>query len=167
MKRCCKFFGFLLLAALGTATVVFNVAAEDGLFVYPGDGGSAQSTPLNNIRRLTFSGDNLLLKTVAGSEITYSLAGVGKITFEDVTDTGISDLQSKVEIKLYPNPSADFVIIDSSVGIASWTLFDLNGKLLKQSVSELQIRVSDLPAGVYFLKIDTGNGVVTKKIIKE
>ena len=159
-------FTMIMMVDISGATVEFNVTAQDALFVYPADGGSAQSASLDNIQRLTFSGDNLLLKTTNGNETTYPLAAVGKITFE-VAGTGISALPSAVEINLYPNPSVNYIRIDSPVAITSWTLFDLSGNALKHSSSDLQIQVSNLLAGFYFLKIDTANGTVTKKIIKQ
>ena len=165
MKKKLKFLRFWVLIALGMATTVFNATATDALVVYPAGGGSAQSIPLDNIQRLTFVGDNLLLKITGGSETSYSLATVDKISFE-AAGTGIFALPNTVEINLYPNPSADYIRIDSSVAITSWTLFDLSGSAMKHSVSNLQIQVIDLPAGFYFLNIDTANGIVIKKIIK-
>jgi len=161
MKRNVNFFSFWLLLAIGLIAVVFNVAATDALFVHSTGGSSAPSVPLDNIQRLTFNGDSLFLKTTDGNETCYLLDNV-KITFEDFNVTDISDLQNTVEIKLYPNPSSDYVIIDSPVAITSWT-----GGMLKHSVAASQIQVSDLPTGVYFLYIDTANGIITKKIIKQ
>jgi len=159
-----KFFTFCLLLALGT--VAFNVAAQDALFVHSTVGSSVKSASLDNIQRLTFKDDSMLLKTNDGDEIVYLLDTV-KITFKDGGITGIPALQNTVEIKLYPNPSSDYVIIDSPVAISSWTLFDLSGSMLKHSDSDLQIQVSDLPAGIYFLRIDTAKGSATKKVIKQ
>jgi hypothetical protein len=147
------------------AIVVLNVTAQNALIVYPADGSSSKSILLDNIQKLTFSGDNLLLKTDDSSENTYSLATVRKITFEDFSGI-IPVLPVQPEIILYPNPVSDYIRIDSSVDITSWTLYDLNGKILKQSVFKLQIPVIDLPAGFYFLKLTSANGSVTKKFIK-
>ena len=160
------FFSFRLLLVLSLTTVVFHVSAKGALFVYPADGGSAQSTALKNIQRLKFSESKLLLKKTDGSENAYPLAAIGKMTFEE-DNINIPALQSKAEINLYPNPSTDYVTVDSSVDIVSLTLFGLNGKVLKSAVSASQIQVVDLPAGFYLLKIETVEGVVTKKIIKQ
>jgi len=146
---------------------VTNISAVDALFVHSAGDGSVQSTPLDNIQRLTFDNDDLLVKTTDGNENFHPLATVGKITFEDVISTDISTSQNTFEINLYPNPSADYIIIDSPVTISSWTLFDLNGNMLKHSINDYKIQLSDLIAGIYLLKIETANSVVTKKIIKQ
>jgi len=161
-----EFFCFCLFLALSAIAVVFNVAATDALFLHSTGGSSVKGVSLDNIQRLTFNGDSLLLKTADGNETCYLLDTV-KITFEDYDVTGISALPNTVEIKMYPNPSSDYVIIDSPVAITSWTLFDLSGSKLKHSDASSQIQVSDLSAGIYILKIDTANGIITKKIIKK
>ena len=154
--------------AIALSMFITDGIAADTLYVYLANDNPVQSIPLNNVRRLTFDEDNMLLKAANGDEISYPLATVGKITFkEDAAVTGISVSQNEVEIKLYPNPFTDYIIIDSPVDITSWTLFDLNGKILKHSVATLQIQVSNLPAGIYFLKIDSANGIITRKIIKQ
>ena len=155
-----KIFSFCLFLAVG------NALATDALFVYSIGGGSVQNISLDNIQRLIFADDNLLLKITNGSETSYPLATIGKITFKG-TVTDIPALQNTREINLYPNPSTDYIRIDSPVAITSWTLFSLSGSVLKHSVSDLQIQVIDLSAGFYILKIDTADGVVTKKIIKQ
>jgi len=159
MKKSFKY----MLAMLCMAIAVLNVAAQNALFVYPADGGSKQSFLLDDIQKVTFSGNDMVLKTGEGDK-TFALTTVGKITFGDAT--GIPALPGTPEINLYPNPAVDHIRIDSPVEITSWTLFDLSGKTLKRSASDLQIPVMDLPAGFYFLKIDTVDGSVTKKIIK-
>ena len=165
MEKKIKFFSLRLLAISCMAIVVLNVTAQNALVVYPADGSSSKSFLLDNIQKLTFSGDNLLLKTDDNSENTYSLATIRKITFEDFSGI-IPVLPVQPEIILYPNPVSDYIRIDSSVDITSWILYDLNGKILKQSVFKMQIPVIDLPAGFYFLKLTSANGSVTKKFIK-
>ena len=140
------------------------VQATEALLVYPVGGGAAQSTALDDIQRLTFADDNLLLKTYDGSESPYSLATVRKVTIEDVTITGIPVTENTPDITVYPNPATDAVIIDGD--ILAWTLLDFNGKMLKQGIT-LTVPIDNLPAGIYLLKINTAKGSVTKKIIKQ
>ena len=163
MKKSFKIITLRLLAIICMATAVQSLAAQNALFVYPAEGGSAQSFLLDNIQKVTFPGGNMLLTTANGNE-TIALTTVGKITFE--VSTGIPVLPAATEINLYPNPAVDFIRIDSPVEITSWTLFDLSGKAVKHAAFDLQIPVIDLPAGFYFLKLDTVDGSVTKKIIK-
>ena len=159
MKKSFKNITLRLLAIMCMATAAMNVAAQNALVVHP----AGKSFLLDDIQKMTFTDGNMLLATTGGNE-TIALTAVGKITFEDVV--GIPALPAATEINLYPNPVVDYIRIDSPVEITSWTLFDLSGKAVKHAVSDLQIPVIDLPAGFYFLKLDTVNGSVTKKIIK-
>lgn len=149
---------------------VADIAAEDALFVCPVDGSSIQSVLLDNIQRITFDDDNMLLETTDGDETSFLLAIIGKITFDEPkkqVEEEVSVVQNKLEINLYPNPSTDYVFIDSSADIVSWTLFNFSGSIMKHSASDLKIQVSDLSSGIYLLKIDTADGTVIKKIVKQ
>jgi xyloglucan-specific exo-beta-1,4-glucanase len=72
----------------------------------------------------------------------------------------------KAKVLVYPNPVVDVVHIDSK-NLKSAVLYDMNGKKLMES-NKTEINVSQLPKGVYVLKIITSdNSVVSKKIIKK
>ena len=71
-----------------------------------------------------------------------------------------------------PNPANDFVNISNSdnIKVSSVKITDLNGRVVKQnnfdSVSDIKINVSDLSSGIYMMNINSNEGSVTKKIIK-
>lgn len=71
-----------------------------------------------------------------------------------------------------PNPASSVLNINAKTGAAlnNIELTDVNGRIVKTmnagNVSETQINISDLNAGVYFLKISSDLGVGTSKIIK-
>ena len=155
--------GLLVIALL---LLQIPAHAVDALRMYSADGHLMQSVSLDNIQRLTFTDDNLLLKTTDGKENSYTFAFIGRISIEDVTVTGISVAKNTAEISLYPNPATECITIGSSTGILSWTLFDINGKTLKQATTT-NVQTDDLTAGVYLLKIETAQGAVIKKIIKQ
>lgn len=74
---------------------------------------------------------------------------------------------------IYPNPAKSVINLTSknSSTITNVQITDLNGRIVKEvspsNVSETQINVSDLNAGVYFVKAQTENGVGTTKIVKQ
>ena len=140
-------------------------AAGDALYIYFAGGQLERSISLDDVQRLTFSNDNLLLKTTNGNETPYALASVEKITFEKIL-SGIPDINGNIEITLYPNPAVNDVTISSPADIILWTLFDINGKTLQQAATS-NVQMSHLPAGIYFIKILTEQGTVVKKIIKQ
>ncbi len=73
---------------------------------------------------------------------------------------------------IYPNPVKDILNIDSKNGatIESIQVVDVNGRIVNQTLlsgaESIQINVSNLNAGVYFVKVQSESGVGTAKIIK-
>lgn len=75
-----------------------------------------------------------------------------------------------VSYDIFPNPTKDVVSIDCSHTIKSLQLFDVQGRLIdKKIVNELnsKIDISNHSKGIYFLKIETENGLFSEKIVKE
>ncbi len=75
-------------------------------------------------------------------------------------------------ITVYPNPTDQIINISSpSTYLKTIEVFDVRGRRLSEEIDEQQnfvtLKVSQLETGVYFVKIDTEAGSVTKKIIKE
>ncbi len=72
------------------------------------------------------------------------------------------------QVSLYPNPVQNLLNLQSQVSLKSIEVYDILGKLVleKQSVVN-QINLSKLASGLLFIKIETDQGVVTKKIIKQ
>lgn len=73
------------------------------------------------------------------------------------------------DIAIYPNPVADALNISSGSQISQVTIHDLGGRLvynMQVNGSALTLNVKDLSQGIYICAIATGNGTVTKKIMK-
>ena len=91
------------------------------------------------------------------------------VDFENPTVT-ISDIDLSKSIQIYPNPSSDQITISFDGQFAnSWeiTLFDITGKAIQTIKNEHIVSVSELPAGLYFVKINADGKTVTKKIVKQ
>ena len=76
----------------------------------------------------------------------------------------------KESIQFYPNPATDFLIVKSDALIHNILICDVNGKILrdiKSSSQIMEISVSDLPAGVYGIHLESGNGIHTGQFIKQ
>ena len=76
----------------------------------------------------------------------------------------------ETSISIYPNPAQDLLRIDntSNTEITSIKMYDLLGRLvLEENNNFNQIDVSQLNSGVLFVKIETEQGIIIKKIIKE
>jgi len=80
------------------------------------------------------------------------------------TSTGMLQFDN---IKIYPNPVNDILKIDCKEKIKSIKLFDLGGQIIYSEENPNKfIKLQNLKAGQYLIKIDTWNNVFLKKIIK-
>lgn len=75
------------------------------------------------------------------------------------------------EISVYPNPASDYVIVNSADVSRHIVLTDLNGKIISEhnveGYTDLEIDISKLPEGVYFIRILSKNQKVQiERIIK-
>ncbi|QSS96901.1 T9SS type A sorting domain-containing protein [Psychroflexus sp. ALD_RP9] len=74
-------------------------------------------------------------------------------------------------ISFYPNPVQSQLFINSTQAILNFSLYNLNGSLLKSKTvhneRDYKLDISDLPQGVYHLKIKSDQGIITKKVIKK
>jgi hypothetical protein len=75
-------------------------------------------------------------------------------------------------ISLYPNPTRDIVNINSPLApISSVEVFDLRGRKIDiikiDYQNSYQLNIERLKTAVYFIKINTEQGTITKRIIKE
>lgn len=79
--------------------------------------------------------------------------------------------QSESEISVYPNPTKGKLVLnfpDKNVEVHSFQIVDVNNKtvLIKNTTeSDLQIDLSDLQNGIYFVIIESNQSILTKKII--
>ncbi|MEE9407551.1 MAG: T9SS type A sorting domain-containing protein [Polaribacter sp.] len=79
----------------------------------------------------------------------------------------ITDFDINNQISLYPNPVNDIlkITISNNLEIESIEVFNVIGKrVIKTTLKE--IRFKDYNSGVYFVRIKTTKGIITKKIIK-
>lgn len=69
-------------------------------------------------------------------------------------------------IKVYPNPTTDYVMIDGVEGIAKVEVYNLTGQNVLTQDFENQIRLDiDLASGIYFVKVKQQTKEITKKIV--
>lgn len=76
--------------------------------------------------------------------------------------SSVDRLEANNGIRIYPNPATDYIHITGEVNSA--TLSNINGQICI-TTSENNMAVSELPAGVYFLKIQSGDKIQTEKIL--
>ncbi len=75
-----------------------------------------------------------------------------------------------LDFRIYPNPAKDFLIIEGITN-QSIKIFDLRGRVVKQIVISggvklsQPINISNLEQGIYFLKLETKQANISKKLI--
>lgn len=110
----------------------------------------------------------------AGGSVSYSIGQIdyesaygpgGTITeglqqpFEIMIISGIEDNDINLSFAVFPNPTADFVVLsvqNANTVNMTYTLIDIKGKLIeKQEVngSQTTIAMKDLANGIYFIKV--------------
>ncbi|WP_228376459.1 cyclophilin-like fold protein [Chryseobacterium sp. JAH] len=93
-------------------------------------------------------------------------SGSVSVSYELLDPTmGVSDLDVKNNLfQVTPNPATENFRVTGS-DFTSLSLLDMNGKVLLQS-KENKVDTSNIPAGVYFIKIDADkHSTVSKKVI--
>lgn len=74
--------------------------------------------------------------------------------------------QDNFKIYVYPNPTNDFLSINSDTEILEVAIFSVNGVKLFYSNNTSNIDLSDYPKGIYIISIKNINGIVYRKIIR-
>lgn len=102
--------------------------------------------------------DNGTLNQTSGSQI-------------DCGNVAVNELSQNDAVKVFPNPSANKFHLEADEKITAFKLLDLTGKVVaaqsKINDSTATIDASELPAGVYFLTIQTKNGTAIKQLLKQ
>jgi hypothetical protein len=111
--------------------------------------------------------DDILIST----NWAYSFVVMGNRTLTakiDCGDVGIDAMETS-GVNIYPNPTSGELTIemgDMRYEICDIEIFDVFGKKVSHLTISHPISISGLPAGIYFVRIQTETGVITKKIIK-
>jgi large repetitive protein len=116
---------------------------------------------------------------VTTPDLTDLTAGAYLITVTDINDcsisttfvvdvtSGVSDIDEN-QLVVYPNPSADFIQIESTEDqINQVKLYDIMGKLVfEQSINDTKytMNVSQLSTGLYQLKLSFATGEISRRI---
>ncbi len=110
------------------------------------------------------------------AKITLSATSNGKTiyhSFNMIISVPVSSplIANENEFKVYPNPVQSEFYVDLPQNTEQIMMFSTAGNIIynKMLAGETTLRISDLQnssAGVYFLKIKTGDSFLTKKIVK-
>ena len=86
------------------------------------------------------------------------------------TNVGINDYV-EANVTVAPNPTTGVVRVSSSeFQVSGVDVYDVYGKLLNTMSANdgtVEVDLGQYAAGVYFLRVSTDNGVVTKRVVKK
>jgi len=102
---------------------------------------------------------------------TYNLAapndyGIYVVKFSSTV--GIKNFEIESKLTIYPNPASNKLFIDTKLELNETIIIDIAGKVIvttKQSTK--LVNVTNLSDGIYFIKLITDKGVITKKFVKQ
>lgn len=144
------------------ATLTYTVDLPYGTTVVPTVGATTSyahaTTVITNASALPGATTVVVTAEDGTTQLTY--------TVEFTVTSGINGVKDDV-LSVYPNPAIDVVHVKTNAAISQIEVVDLNGKVLLQSKTsgyEGTINTTALSNGIYFLRIETTQGVTTKKI---
>lgn len=129
--------------------------------------GSTVGSTDGGISSAKFNSPNGIISSISGDSLFVSDFGSGRIrviSFTSFTGMGKNELVQN-KIKIYPSPSSNFVSIEYEGEILGVKLYDSYGKLLGSSLDR-KTNVSDLPVGLYILSIQTSDGILKTRFLK-
>ena len=89
----------------------------------------------------------------------------------DLDGVSIQETMSKDgNVEVYPNPARDYIKLSANnYQLSAVRIYNYLGILIEEievNSSDIEINVSDYSNGVYFIEVQTENGNIVKKIIK-
>src|SRR6056297_2768 len=71
-----------------------------------------------------------------------------------------------IDVRIYPNPTSDFVILDSQTPVTSCVLYTMSGQRVLEKVNPgNKLNVNRIGAGLYIIEIKTNEGVMRQRLI--
>jgi hypothetical protein len=132
----------LLPAALSAQSVFFHFT-----------NGTTQTYAVEDIRKLTFVGDEQVLWLNDGTQYTWNVSTIGQYEFQE--GVGIEHIASGVaplRLHLYPNPASAEVTVETELpqgGRLVVDILDLQGRVVRS------LYAGERPAGPYRLQWDS------------
>ena len=120
----------------------------------------------SNTNRLSVRPDNTITYTLTGK----SLEGCQTTTKITITVRGTSSILSseKTKVEIYPNPSSEFLSVKANKKV-SLRVYNFSGKSVLVEPDQKyyhQLSIENLPVGIYFVEVVTGENVIETHKLK-
>lgn len=128
------------------------------------------SLNIKDIKSIQFQSQSMIINTKNNTEV-FSFNGLKNIEFIEPNLTNIFSVNEEADFEVFPNPIRDnekLTLNSSFLGnIESVAIYGMDGVLISTvEISEKTIDVSSLKKGTYIISTNTGNQIISKKIIK-
>lgn len=164
-------------------TVACTPAGSDGINDTPdqAEQSSGQPSPLQNTchendpgdlpdlweNYMDYSDDEYVVMFTQGQvNLMRQILGNQRQDLVNQNNTGFSDKdQQRNAVKVYPQPATQRLQLAFEGKVDQVVLTDVLGKMVKTVRGSKTIDVSNLPSGVYFLKLQSGKELYTKQVV--
>ena len=129
--------------------------------------GSGQTLIATEVINAQYIDNNWVTLPIGQYKYGVSIDGGYTIYWSDCIDKDYLSVDENeiADVAVYPNPAKDVIHVEMMCEspVHRIEIYDVTGKLMISSI-EIEINVSELETGMYFVNILTEKGVVTKKI---
>jgi hypothetical protein len=159
----------------------YGATTGDGLY-QQGETATVTATAHENYKFVKWTKDG----TEVSTDNPYNFPVTEDVELVAVFEEGVGVEELGIrnyELRVYPNPTdGQLRITNYELGITNVEIYDVMGRMVhtvetrllrqaQQPIASLQddtttLDISCLPSGIYFVRIQTENGTVTRKIIK-
>jgi len=120
--------------------------------------GVDKNVELNSLKKITFSGTNLVLNYLGGGNEDIAISTVRKMLFSSYTAlNGIQEDHKSVFI--YPNPSSHFIsfknVAESNYQVIVYNINGTQVMNINLSQGTEGVDISALKSGIYLIKVDS------------
>lgn len=122
--------------------------------------GTGKSIALDNLRKITFSGTDVVFNYMAGSPDNIPVSEIRKLMFSSYT--GLNSTLS-ADVHVFPNPSSDYITLsnhsDENITVEVYALSGMHVMSSIVYAGNDKIDVRRLSKGIYIIKV---NNIVLK-----
>lgn len=165
-------FGIMLLLFLG----ITGLQAQDKLYVKT-NVGTETSFSLNGIRKLTFPERNISVTHTDGKTEVVPFKEIRFVNFtQGITGNNSLAIQDNNSLDLFPNPVIDELTVmfqSTTSEPVSIQIINMQGKIVYRETghtvngsNHFDLKLSDLPGGIYVCCINNGRRITTGKFLK-